>query len=130
MITVSEKAVKQLQEILRESSNPDRGLRLVVERGGCAGWQYAMKIDDQAAEDVVVEQDGVRVFLAPDSVDLLRESQVDYVDDLSDTGFKIVNPNAARTCGCGSSFEAAEEGKEPVYDSSMDGTQCGDEEPS
>lgn len=130
MITVTENAVKHLQELLRDSGKDaaSHGLRLLVERGGCAGWQYAMKIDQPAPDDHVVEQSGVRVFVAPDSLSLLENSQVDYEDSLTDAGFKINNPNAARSCGCGTSFEAAEAGKEPSYDpAAQDGSACGDD---
>ncbi len=127
MIKVTENAVKQLQEILKDDAGSGRGLRLFIEHGGCAGLQYAMKIDGPVEGDIVVEQDGVRVFIEPESAPLLKDSEVDYVDDLANTGFKIVNPNAARSCGCGTSFEAAEAGKAPEYDPAMDGSVCGDE---
>ena len=130
MITVTENAVKHLKQLLLDSGKDTatHGLRLLVERGGCAGWQYAMKIDRPAEDDHVVEQSGVSVFVAPDSLPLLQDSQVDYEDSLTDTGFKINNPNAARSCGCGTSFEAAEEGIEPAYDpATQDGAVCGDD---
>lgn len=127
MITVTDKAVKQLQELLGGDSAPDRGLRLFVEKGGCAGLQYAMKIDARGPGDVVVERDGVHVFVAPDSAGLLANSEVDYVDDLSDAGFKIRNPNAARSCGCGTSFEPAHE-KEGVAGNLPQGESACDEE--
>jgi iron-sulfur cluster assembly protein len=79
----------------------------MVEKGGCAGMQYAMKIDRRAAGDEVVEKDGVQFFVDPASAQYLHDCEVDYVDTLSDRGFKIHNPNAARSCGCGSSFEPA-----------------------
>ena len=131
MITVTDKAVKQLQDLLgdeaSDSSGGERGLRLFIERGGCAGLQYSMKIDARGPDDIVVERDGVRLFVAPDSADLLQNSEVDYSDDLTDAGFKINNPNAARSCGCGTSFEAAAEDDEPAYESSLDGSVCGDD---
>lgn len=105
MITLTQDAVKQLHELLGDDAGSGRGLRLAVERGGCAGLSYVMKIDDPAPEDIVVETGGARLFVAPDSAGHLRDCEVDYVDDLSDTGFKIRNPNAARSCGCGTSFE-------------------------
>ena len=107
MITLTQDAVKQLHQLLDGDAEPNRGLRLAVESGGCAGLSYVMKIDDPAPEDIVIEKDGTRLFLAPDSVEHLRNCEVDYVDDLSDAGFKIRNPNAARSCGCGTSFEPA-----------------------
>jgi len=84
------------------------GLRLAVERGGCAGLQYAMQIGTAEPGDVTVTHaSGVRFFIAADSKSVLEGSHVDYSDSLSDAGFKISNPNAVRACGCGTSFEPA-----------------------
>jgi iron-sulfur cluster assembly accessory protein len=129
MITVTENAVKHLHQLIHDAGKgPDHGLRLSVERGGCAGWQYAMKVDRAQEGDSTINCEGAGLFVSPDSLELLKDSEIDYVDSLTDTGFKINNPNAARSCGCGSSFEAAEEGKEPAYDPSNDGSVCGTEE--
>lgn len=125
MITLTETAVQELKALLAaKKAAESSGLRLGVQRGGCAGLQYTMQVAECEADDTVVEQDGVRVFLAPDSLDYLRGCAIDYSTDLSDAGFKIVNPNAARSCGCGTSFEAKEEGEEPSYDPALDGTKC------
>ena len=67
--------------------------------------QYSMRVDEPKAGDQVYEQDGVRVIVDKDSLAFLSNSFIDYTDTLSDSGFKVVNPNAARSCGCGSSFE-------------------------
>ena len=125
MITLTESAVQELKALLAsKGASESAGLRLGVQRGGCAGLQYTMQVGEQAEGDELVEQDGVRVFIAPDSAEHLRGCQIDYSHELSDSGFKIVNPNAARSCGCGTSFEAKEEGKEPEYDPALDGTNC------
>ena len=81
------------------------GLRLAVEKGGCAGWQYAMKVDEPVATDRIFDQEGVRLIIDQESLPFLTDSCIDYVDSLNDSGFKVNNPNAARSCGCGSSFE-------------------------
>ncbi len=127
MITLTQDAASHLRSLLDEKgASPDQqGLRLLVENGGCAGMQYAMRIDDPSEGDTVVERDGVRVFVDADSLTYLDRSEVDYVDSLNDSGFKINNPNAARSCGCGTSFEPTEADKAPSYDSSQDGTVCG-----
>ena len=88
---------------------------------------YAMKIDAPSATDQVVERDGVSFFVDPESLEYLDDSEVDYVDALNDSGFKINNPNAARSCGCGTSFEPASAEKAPEYDPSMDSEVCGGE---
>ena len=83
------------------------GLRILVEKGGCAGMQYAMKLDVRREGDVLSEAGGARVFMDPASAALLRGAELDYCDDLVGTGFRLQNPNAARSCGCGTSFEPA-----------------------
>jgi len=126
MITLTNNAVQELRALLAAKNAADSaGLRLGVQKGGCAGLQYTMQVGECTPEDTVVEQDGVRVFLAPDSHEHLRGCHVDFSTDLNDTGFKIVNPNAARSCGCGTSFEPKSEDNEPsAYDPALDGTKC------
>jgi iron-sulfur cluster assembly accessory protein len=89
------------------------GLRILVEKGGCAGMQYAMKLDLRQEGDVLSEAGGARVFMDPASAALLRGAELDYCDDLVGTGFRLQNPNAARSCGCGTSFEPATEPAAP-----------------
>lgn len=81
------------------------GLRIVVEKGGCAGMQYEMRFDVSSPEDIVNESEGACVFVDPASARFLGGSSLDYCDDLVGTGFRLHNPNAARSCGCGTSFE-------------------------
>jgi iron-sulfur cluster assembly protein len=108
MIQVTEPAIRQLQAMLREQDDQTKGLRIFVEHGGCAGLQYAMGFGHAEAGDEVVERDGVKVIVAGQSRQFLNGSTVDYCDDLAGTGFRIQNPNAVRSCGCGTSFEPAE----------------------
>jgi iron-sulfur cluster assembly protein len=111
MLTVTDSAADHLRNLLEEkgASPEEQGLRLFVEKGGCAGMNYAMKIDAPAEADQVIEKNGVRVFVDSESLAFLDGSQIDYVDSLNDSGFKINNPKAARSCGCGTSFEPATE---------------------
>ena len=129
-LTLTESAADHLRDLLasRDASPEEQGLRLFIEKGGCAGMNYAMKIDAPADSDEVVERNGVRLFIDEESLDYLRGAEVDYVDALNDSGFKINNPNAARSCGCGTSFEPADKDPEaPAYDpETMDGTACKD----
>jgi iron-sulfur cluster assembly accessory protein len=127
MITVHENAVKHLHEILSADGAAEKGdgLRLLVERGGCAGMQYGMKIDHRADGDAVFGGDGSRVYVDLESLKFLDGVELQYSDDLTDSGLKIVNPNAARSCGCGTSFEPKVAGEEPQYDASQDGEVCG-----
>ncbi len=80
-------------------------LRLSVDGGGCSGFQYKFGFADAvAADDAIAEQDGVRLVVDSISLDLVRGSAVDYVEELGGAAFKVTNPNAASGCGCGSSF--------------------------
>lgn len=110
MITLTPKASAELQRILvSRGKSPTTGLRLAVTKGGCAGWQYQMSISEPQPGDVVVEENAARVLLAADSLERLHGCEVDYSDDLTDAGFKIHNPRAVRSCGCGTSFETGQE---------------------
>jgi iron-sulfur cluster assembly accessory protein len=108
MITVTDAAFRRLHDLMTE--NPeyrDKGLRIFVETGGCAGMQYGMEFDDAKQGDRRIEQDGVEVLIDAYSADFLTGATVDYSDGLTGAGFKITNPNVARSCGCGSSFEVS-----------------------
>lgn len=125
MITVTEKAAEELKLLLATKNAPEgSGLRLGVERGGCAGLAYTMRIAKPEDGDEIIDLSETRFIIAQDSLDVLEGCTVDFADGLSDRGFKIFNPNAARSCGCGTSFEPAEEGKKPEYDPAIDGTKC------
>jgi iron-sulfur cluster assembly protein len=111
MIEVTSEAATELRSLLSEKEAPaGTGLRLMVERGGCAGLSYAMTLGLPAEGDAVVEKDGVIFIVESGSAGYLRGPKVDYEDSLNDSGFKIHNPNAARSCGCGTSFEPAGKG--------------------
>jgi iron-sulfur cluster assembly accessory protein len=129
MITITDGAIEHLRGKLAEmnvESNASAGLRLLVEKGGCAGMQYGMKFGEHQDGDAVFERDGVRVLVDRASLVFLDGVELDYSDALTDAGFKIRNPNAARSCGCGTSFEPAVEGQVPAYDpEEMDGAVCG-----
>ncbi len=121
MITLTNTAVQELKRLLeRKFASPDEGLRLGIEKGGCAGMQYTMEIEAAREGDQTLNQDGVLLHVATDSKSYLEGCQVDYSFSLSDSGFKIINPNAARSCGCGTSFEA--KGEEGTYDPAEDCT--------
>jgi len=104
---ITDSAAGGLLGLLREKdASPEaQGLRLSVERGGCAGLQYAMAVAEPMAGDHIFEHGGVRVFVEAGSAGHLEGCTLDYSDGLSGAGFRIVNPRAARSCGCGTSFE-------------------------
>jgi iron-sulfur cluster assembly protein len=110
MITLTERAAAELKRLLAAKGETEgSGLCLAVRKGGCAGWQYEMRVGQPSEGDVLVEDHGTRVIVAADSVERLRGCEVDFSDDLTDSGFKVHNPRAARSCGCGTSFESLEE---------------------
>jgi len=109
MINVTDNAVRQLQSLLSQRpENSRRGLRVEVAKGGCSGLHYEMTLGEQEQGDAIVERDGVQFFIDDESVSYLQGATLDFTDGLTGTGFRIVNPNASRTCGCGTSFEAAQ----------------------
>lgn len=123
IIEITEQAQRELGRLLESKSpSPEAGLRLGVTKGGCAGWQYEMKVAAPEAGDEIVERGGVRVIVAADSLEKLRGCEVDFSDDLTDSGFKINNPKARRSCGCGTSFEPEDE---PEGSGAEDGEVCG-----
>ncbi len=107
MITVTDNAARALLDLVREK-NAGEGLRLAVEKGGCAGLQYAMTIGAEQPGDHVISHLGSRVFVDPASAGQLEGCTLDYEDGLAGSGFRIQNPRAARSCGCGTSFEPTE----------------------
>jgi iron-sulfur cluster assembly protein len=109
MLTLTDSAVKHLQDLLRENGDPGKALRIYVERGGCAGMSYEMKLDEQHGDDFSEGRDGVKVIVDPASLQYVDGSTIDYSDDLAGAGFRIRNPRAVRSCGCGTSFEPAPE---------------------
>ena len=108
MITVTDSAVRQLHVIVEEKGERGKGLRILVEHGGCAGMQYGMGLDEPKDGDEIVEREGVRVMIDPESLRYLDGSTIDYCDDLAGAGFRIQNPKAVRSCGCGTSFETSD----------------------
>ncbi len=106
MIHVTDNAVNHLRLLLAEQPAPGgKGLRVQVAKGGCSGLQYEMSLDERHEGDAVVERDEVQFLIDAESADFLRDATLDFEDGLTGSGFRIVNPNAARTCGCGTSFE-------------------------
>jgi len=104
-VTLTDKATAKVGELLAQEDTEGLALRVAVRPGGCSGYSYEMFFDaDIAADDVVREFSGVKVVVDSASADLLKGSTLDYADGLQGDGFHVTNPNATRTCGCGSSF--------------------------
>jgi iron-sulfur cluster assembly accessory protein len=103
-VTVSARAAKRITEILKSEPGPTM-LRLAVTGGGCSGFQYNFALDDQRMDDdLVVERDGATILIDPVSLDFLKGAEIDFSNDLIGAAFKVNNPNAQSSCGCGTSF--------------------------
>jgi iron-sulfur cluster assembly accessory protein len=103
-ITVSERAARRIGEILKGEPSGTM-LRVSVEGGGCSGFQYKFDIERaKAADDLVIDRDGAVVLIDPVSVNYMAGSQIDFVDGLIGASFKVINPQAKASCGCGTSF--------------------------
>lgn len=107
VVSVTENAAKEIKSMLaRDKENAGKNLRVYVEGGGCSGMQYGMVFDERRPDDLATELHGVAVLVDPFSANYIRGSVVDFSDALTGGGFKITNPQAKQSCGCGKSFEA------------------------
>ncbi|HWP35854.1 MAG TPA: iron-sulfur cluster insertion protein ErpA [Thermodesulfobacteriota bacterium] len=107
MVTLTSRAADKVREFLAEQNKPHFGLRMAVIGGGCSGFQYDLGIDEKPAEDDhVFESHGIKIFIDPLSAQYLEGTELDYVETMAGSGFRFNNPNAKRSCGCGSSFTA------------------------
>jgi len=112
LLSMTAPAAGKLQQLLAEKSIPDHGLRVFVAGGGCSGLQYGMAFEEMAREyDTVVESHGVKLYVDPTSAQYLAGATIDYVDNLMGGGFRIENPNAVASCGCGHSFRTTDSGE-------------------
>tara|TARA_Y100000310_G_scaffold128407_3_gene127614 strand:- start:2338 stop:2928 length:591 start_codon:yes stop_codon:yes gene_type:complete len=102
-LNVTDKAAEKIKGLIEQEKK--LGLRITVLPGGCSGYKYGMELDDKSNEnDIVIEEKGIKIFVDKKSMEKLNGANVDFVDSLQGAGFKIDNPNATKTCGCGSSF--------------------------
>lgn len=103
-VTVTERAALRIAEIVAAEAGKSM-LRVSVEGGGCSGFQYHFDlVDSTAPDDVVIERSGAKVLIDPVSLEYMAGSEIDFVDELIGASFKIQNPNAVSSCGCGTSF--------------------------
>jgi iron-sulfur cluster assembly protein len=108
-IILTAPAVEAVRELIDKRELEGYALRVFISGGGCSGFQYGMALDDNIREsDYIVESDGIKVLVDEVSIDYLHGATVDYVEDLMGGGFKIENPNAVSSCGCGQSFRTSE----------------------
>ena len=105
-VTLTESAAQHISEIIGQSNPEQKGLRIFIETGGCSGMSYAMEIASRKPNDEEFVAFGMKLFVEDRGLVYLAGSVIDYRDGLTGAGFRITNPNAKQTCGCGKSFEA------------------------
>jgi iron-sulfur cluster assembly protein/iron-sulfur cluster insertion protein len=104
IVRLSSRAAAEVRSRVATPENTGKTLRLYVEQGGCSGMQYGLVFDEPRAGDLSAEQDGVTVLVDAISAEFLRGTIVEFSEDLTAGGFKLINPNAKESCGCGKSF--------------------------
>jgi len=106
MITLTQTAAQRVKELIGNEQNQNLALRIGLKGGGCSGMTYVLALDEAAPkeEDTVLEQDGLKILIDEKSRSILEGTTIDYKNDLSGGGFEFSNPQAKRTCGCGTSF--------------------------
>lgn len=102
MITLTEIAANKIKNLL--DNKEETGIRAMVRGGGCSGFTYKLEFDNEKDSDRVIESRGIELYVDPKSYLYLMGTEIDFIDNLNQSGFKFVNPNAKRTCGCGESF--------------------------
>ena len=104
-VSLTESAAKRINQLIEMEGNPDMKLRLSITGGGCSGFSYSFALDDQVNDDDnVYENFGVKFLVDETSLEFVSGSQIDFVTDLMGSSFKVTNPQATSSCGCGSSF--------------------------
>jgi iron-sulfur cluster assembly protein len=111
ILTLTPTAASKILQLMAEEPDGDAAvLRVAIQGGGCSGFQYGLGFDREAVEgDIESDQHGVRVVVDPFSAPYLQGATVDFIDGIQESGFKIENPNAVASCGCGHSFQVADE---------------------
>jgi iron-sulfur cluster assembly protein len=114
LVNITDKAAEKARALLQAREIPDGALRVFVAGGGCSGYQYGMALARSAEEDdIILEQSGVKLVIDPESAQYLEGAEIDYVEDVMKSGFSIFNPNAVKSCACGSSFQTGDGSGQP-----------------
>ena len=110
VVSMTSRATDKLKEIITKQGRDDLALRVYVTPGGCSGFSYGMTFaEGREEDDMLIEQDGVRIVVDPMSAMYIKGSEIDFVDALMGGGFALRNPNAVSSCGCGQSFKTADQ---------------------
>ncbi len=113
-INITDKAAEKAKALLEARELPEGALRVFVAGGGCSGYQYGMALARSSEDDdIIIELSGVRIVVDPESAQYLQGAEIDYVDDIMKSGFSIFNPNAVKSCACGSSFQTGDNSGQP-----------------
>ncbi len=113
-MTFTPAGAEKATQLLKASAKADAAIRVFVKSGGCSGYQYGMALARSAEDDdIILEQQGVKIVIDPESAQYLSGAEIDYVDDIMKSGFSIFNPNATKSCACGSSFQTADGSGQP-----------------
>ena len=121
VVTITPAAAQAVKDLLAKRNLAGYALRVFISGGGCSGFQYGMALENNIREtDLTTEFNDVKVVVDEISIDYLRGASIDYVDDIMGSGFKIENPNAVSSCGCGSSFRTTNDSGEQT-----DSSGCG-----
>ena len=108
-LTITDAAAERTRQLLEQKGMPGGALRVFVVGGGCSGYQYGMALAEGPEEgDLIFTHNGMRVVVDEDSAQMLAGSEVDYVEDIMKSGFTVFNPNAVKSCACGSSFQTGD----------------------
>jgi iron-sulfur cluster assembly protein len=111
MITLTDNAIKAVERFISTSDKPTGGLRIEVTDGGCSGLQYGLRLEAEAGEnDSVMNYGDIKVFIDAESLPTLDGMTVDFLDSIEGSGFKFTNPNAVKSCACGTSFSTNNNG--------------------
>jgi len=111
IVTLSPLAIERVKEFMAKDKNEANGLRISVAPGGCSGYQYGMVLEKNAkSDDISWAEGGINVYMDSQSARLMEGAEIDFVETVQGSGFKISNPNAVSSCGCGNSFNTAEGG--------------------
>ncbi len=114
LVSITDNAAAKALALLQAREIPDGALRVFVAGGGCSGYQYGMALARAAEEgDIVLQHQGVKLLIDPESAQYLNGAEIDYVEDVMKSGFSIFNPNAVKSCACGSSFQTADGDGQP-----------------
>ena len=111
-IKLTQPAANAVREVMTQKNLQGYALRLFISGGGCSGYQYGLALDNNIRpEDSVTELDGIKLIVDEVSIKYLQGATVDYIEGMTSSGFKIINPNAISSCSCGQSFNSQEEGE-------------------